>query len=179
MEEVWKSVPVDFYNGYYEVSNLGNVRSVDRLVKCENGVRSIKGTIKKLQVREGYPMVSFSRSQIMKSFNVHRLVAIAFIPNPKNYPIVNHIDGNKWNNSVSNLEWCDYFHNNQHSVRTGLNPAVGERQWNSTIPSAVVKLLREEYSSGKRVCQLVKEYSIRHSTIWSIVHHVSRKHDGI
>ena len=103
MEEIFKDVKG--YEGYYEVSNLGRVRST-----------SYKGTrILKPNLKSRYKIVVFCINQIKVHKLVHRLVAEAFIPNPNNYSIVNHIDGNRKNNEVSNLEWCTPLYNTQHA----------------------------------------------------------------
>ena len=103
MEEIFKDVKG--YEGYYEVSNLGRVRST-----------SYKGTrILKPSLKSRYKIVVLCINQIKVHKLVHRLVAEAFIPNPNNYSIVNHIDGNRKNNKVSNLEWCTPLYNIQHA----------------------------------------------------------------
>lgn len=106
MEEIWR--PVLGYEGYYEVSNLGNVRSVDRTVICDDGsIRTIKGKDRVKQFDyHGYPFVSLYKGAKGKNHHIHRLVAIAFIPNPGNKPTVDHIDRNPKNNTVENLRWC-------------------------------------------------------------------------
>lgn len=109
MEEIWKDI--DGYIGKYQVSNLGKVRSLPR-----NGTVRYKRILKIQTDRKGYNYVSFHK----KKFKVHRLVAEAFIPNPENKPQVNHIDGNKINNCVNNLEWATAQENIQHSLKTGL-----------------------------------------------------------
>lgn len=106
--EVWKDVVS--YEGLYKVSNIGRVKS-------------LKGTEKILkthQVRDGYLTVMLYKDKIPKRMSVHRLVAIAFIPNKNNYPFVNHKDENKKNNHVENLEWCT----NEYNMSYG---TLGER----------------------------------------------------
>lgn len=110
-KEIWKSVVG--YEGYYEVSNLGNVRSVDRIVKNKNNTtKIIKGKNHKLTVAQsGYISIVLYKNCEQKVYRVHRLVAEAFIPNPQNLPQINHIDENKGNNNVENLEWCTGSYN--------------------------------------------------------------------
>lgn len=121
-EEIW--MPIKNYESYYEVSNLGRIRSLDRIVK--NGkttTRFQKGRVLSHRVntkRFGYCEVSLRVNKVEKRFKVHRLVAEAFIPNIDNKPFVNHIDGNKENNSVSNLEWCTDKENKKHGWGAGL-----------------------------------------------------------
>lgn len=126
MEEVWKDV-VGFEN-WYQISNLGRVKSLDRYVNhnipgCKRfvGERIIKQSIETNR-KNGYYRTSLSRGVKRDSYrvNTHRLVAEAFIPNPENKPQVNHIDGNKLNNHVSNLEWVTPKENVAHAIKTGL-----------------------------------------------------------
>lgn len=103
--EIWKPVPE--YAGYYEVSNLGRIRRIKT------------GKILKGYLNEYYRVVLTVDSK-GKDYSVHRLVAMTFIPNPENKPDVNHIDGNKLNNRVDNLEWTTRSENMKHAYRTGL-----------------------------------------------------------
>lgn len=112
-EEIWK--PILGYEGYYEACNKGYIRSVDRLVKCKNGVRISPATILKPSLGQwGYEQVTLRKEGNKKTVRVNRIIAQTFIPNPNNLPQVNHIDGNKTNNCVDNLEWCNASHNMKH-----------------------------------------------------------------
>lgn len=115
MEEIWKEIKG--WEGYYEISNFGNVRSLSRSV-MRNGMHlSIPGkALKPYITTAGYEQVNFCKNSIKRPRAVHRLVAGAFIPNPNNKPQVNHIDGIKKNNNDSNLEWATSSENNSHSV---------------------------------------------------------------
>lgn len=120
-EEIWK--PIDGYEGIYEVSNLGRVKSLKKIVlfRFPDKKRFIPDRIFKKSVNVyGYIIVSLHLNLKIKQFRVHRLVARAFIPNPENKPYVNHIDGNKQNNRVDNLEWCTAQENSIHAVKSGL-----------------------------------------------------------
>jgi hypothetical protein len=113
--ELWKDI--SGYEGYYQISNLGNVRSIDRF----DGVHDRQGTIIKPNLKpNGYLQVGLRKHNTRKWFGVHRLVAIHFIENPDNKPQVNHIDGNKLNNTVENLEWVTGKENQRHAARLGL-----------------------------------------------------------
>lgn len=110
MSEVWKDI--DDYEGLYQVSNMGRVRSLDRIVKNHYSFKQVKGRIlKQTSTKLNYKRVTFSINQKQKSFLVHRLIAKAFIPNPHNCPIINHKDENPANNNISNLEWCTHTYN--------------------------------------------------------------------
>lgn len=114
--EKWK--PVVGYEGLYEVSNLGNVRGLDRLLP--DG-RHWKGKqLKHAKFGNGYFFVCLMKNKTHRNELIHRLVAMAFLPNPLNAKVVNHIDGNKTNNKVSNLEWVTHSENQKHSARIGL-----------------------------------------------------------
>lgn len=120
--EIWKDIPN--FEGLYQVSNLGNVKALERKRNCNKGYGVIREHImKQTNSRSDYYRVPLTdRSHIKKYYSVHRLVALAFIPNPNNYEEVNHIDGNKSNNNVKNLEWCTRSYNIKHAFDTGLNP---------------------------------------------------------
>lgn len=113
MNEEWKAI--EGYEGLYEISNLGNVRSLN--------YRNKKGCIKIMNPKNtttGYYNICLMKDKKKTYPKIHRLVAQAFIPNPDNKPIVNHIDGDKHNNAVSNLEWCTHKENTAHAINSGL-----------------------------------------------------------
>lgn len=116
-QEIWK--PIDGFEEYYSVSSYGRVKSYDRIVNLPNGGSYIKkGKILKPHVdSDGYHVVKLFGTKINRFFKVHRLVALAFIDNPENLSIVNHIDENKQNNHVENLEWCSVEYNNNYGTR--------------------------------------------------------------
>lgn len=116
MKEIWKDIKE--YEGLYQVSSLNRIRSLDRYVihPKSKGLRLIKGKIlKQSKDRYGYPIVNLSKNCKVKMFRIHRLVAEAFIPNPDNLPLINHKNELKDDNSLENLEWCDYQYNNSYS----------------------------------------------------------------
>ena len=117
MEEIWKDIKN--YENYYQVSNLGRVRSLDRTIKDIRSERLYKGKILKQSLCNwGYLTVSLKKSSKSKKFLVHRLVAEAFLPNPDMLEVVNHKDENKLNNCVSNLEWSTLKDNMLYSKRS-------------------------------------------------------------
>lgn len=114
--EVWRHVIG--YEGRYMVSNLGRVQSIGREVDYPNGVKiNLSKRILKLTTHKyGYKIASMNMNGHNKKVGVHILVAKAFIPNPDNKPQVNHIDGDKANNNVSNLEWVTSAENASHNI---------------------------------------------------------------
>lgn len=114
-DEIWKDIAG--YEGFYKVSNHGNVKSCERIVNHGLGeaYRTIKSRIiKPCSDNHGYHLVSLSKNGKVRKHKVHRLVAGAFLPNPENKPTVNHINETKIDNHVSNLEWATYKENNNH-----------------------------------------------------------------
>lgn len=115
MKEIWKDVK-DF-EGHYQVSNFGRLRSLDRKIIFKNGrVCLYKGKIRKLNKSDnGYIVVGLFNKCNYRMVTLHRLIAETFIPNPDNLPEVNHKDENRLNNNVDNLEWCTHKYNNEYS----------------------------------------------------------------
>lgn len=124
-KELWKDIKG--YEGSYQVSNFGRVRSVTRIVDCTGGKRTVKGKMLKLfTTRNPYLCVDLRNHQKHKTAYVHRLVAENFIANPYNYPIINHKDNNPQNNNVNNLEWCTQSYNIKYSYIYGnAKPTTG------------------------------------------------------
>lgn len=127
MKEIYKNIPG--YNGKYQVSNLGNVRSLyhsePRILKQIN------------RDKYGHKNVELYKDGVRKKFLVHRLVAEAFIPNPDNLPCINHKDENPANNEVSNLEWCTNKYNVQYSLATKVKCVETGIIYNSIRDTAV------------------------------------------
>ena len=114
MKEIWK--PIKGYEGIYEVSNKGRVKTLDKFFDWANDIKIFhKGRVIKNQTdADGYEILGLSKNKIRKTAKVHRLVAQAFIPNPKKKPHVNHVDNNRKNNNVFNLEWVTPSENSAH-----------------------------------------------------------------
>lgn len=116
MEEIWKDIPG--YEGYYQVSNLGNVKSLKR--KTNNQCCNKDIILKKRKHKNGYVFAMLYKNGKSKTISIHRLVANTFLKNKNNYECINHINGIKDDNRAINLEWCTYSHNTKEAFRTGL-----------------------------------------------------------
>ena len=124
MKEIYKDVKG--YEGLYQVSNLGNIKGLKRQIQVyKNRYRTVPEKIMTKEIdTSGYLVCNLSINGIRRKKKIHRLVAIAFIPNPQNKPQINHKDGVKSNNKVTNLEWCTSKENMNHAVKSGLKKAT-------------------------------------------------------
>jgi len=123
MIETWKNV--EGYEGIYLISNIGRIKSLDKQVRYGRGIRTVKGRILKatLDTKGYYKLTLCDKNANQKTARMHRLIARAFIPNPHNEEIVNHLNGIKTDNRIENLEWCSFQENCQHAQDNGLNLA--------------------------------------------------------
>lgn len=176
--EIWKDI--EGYIGYYQVSNFGRVRSLPRTIttyyKDGRGDVTVhrKGRIMKPNKNvEGYLRIQLSKDDIRERPAVHRLVALAFIPNPdpEKYDMVNHIDGVTDNNKVSNLEWVDNRGNQIHAIKIGTNKYVGTNSWWSKLTKEQVKFIRENYKlrGQYNCCTMAKMFNVTPNTIHNII----------
>lgn len=175
MSEIWKDVLG--YEGYYQVSNRGGVRSLDRIITDKNG-RSMKYSGGDLSVQSnenGYCTVVLMKNRKGKNFKVHKLVAETFIPNTRSKAYVNHKDGNKANNTVSNLEWCTASENNKHAYELGLKRPynrkgvrVGGSKFNLTEVAEIQRQHRDCGGSHGTV-YLARKYQVHKDTITNLI----------
>ena len=172
--EVFVDIPG--YEGYYQVSNYGNVRSLDRVIKEKTGkTQTLKGRILKLRINPGgYYYVEFSKNGNRATFAIHQLVAQAFLDNPDNKPTVNHINGNKLNNSLSNLEWATYSENLEHAYKTRLRravqiEAVGSKNYKRKLkPEQVIEIKRLLATGNLTHKEIATQFGVARSTITEI-----------
>jgi hypothetical protein len=151
MEEVWKDIAG--YEGLYQVSNLGRVKSLERMIPYSKGMRKIPEKIMKQEKNtDGYLRLKLVNNSGKKNKKIHRLVAEAFIPNPEEKKCINHIDGDKSNNCVKNLEWVTYGENMKHAYENGLTTSwnIGKHyHWNKGHSEETKQKLRKK-QTGRR-----------------------------
>lgn len=128
MQEIWKDIKG--YEGLYQVSNLGRVKSLPRKIYNNGIIGKNKFYISKEKIlkeridHKGYFRVALCKNNIQKDYSIHRLVLENFVENVDNKPCVNHIDGNKQNNNLENLEWCTYSENLNHAYKLNLKKRI-------------------------------------------------------
>lgn len=157
MNETWKSLKGIVENGdNYEVSTYGRVRNF------------ITGRVLKPgSLRKGYQGVRLSKDGTTKNYTVHRLVALAFIPNPEGKPEVNHINGNeKNNNRVDNLEWVTSAENKRHAISTGLNPTrYGEKVNGAKLTEKQVIEIKKLLAAGAKQREIAEKFNVSRESI--------------
>lgn len=167
--EVWKDV--EGWEDCYQVSSFGNVRSKDKVrIKMRNGTlvhAPYKGRDRKLKIsKSGYPVVSFKDGDRCVHPSVHRLVALNFIPNYENKPTVNHKDGNKQNNNVSNLEWNTEKEQAIHAVENNLFEKRGAPKFSKDFKREIYDFFENNEIS---IAQLAVKFNISERTAGRIV----------
>lgn len=167
----WRDV--EGFEGIYQVSSDGQVRGLDR-INCRG--KKVNGTILSPSVtRDNYELVVLQKDCVKTYKTVHRLVAIEFIQNPNGLPQINHIDGNKRNNDVSNLEWVSGEENMRHAAKNNLLPK-GENHWRVKLSDADVENIRIRYKNREMSqTDLAKVYGVSSKTVWGIVSGGRRK----
>ena len=167
--EIWKDI--EGYEGYYQVSNMGSVQSLNRTCTNKNNkIMTFKGKILKPQNdRCGYLCVLLSLNGIKRNFKIHRLVAQAFIDNSNNKPCVNHKDGNKTNNMVYNLEWCTQQENIAHAIQNTLMNNYGEYSRNATVNNnTVLQIINDLQNTQQTQNEIAKTHNTTIDVIFSI-----------
>ena len=165
--EIWKDI--ENYEGLYQVSNLGRIRTCKRKVEYFNpklnriSSHTVKSKIKTPSIKDnGYMQVTLNKDNIGRSFYVHRLVAQAFISNPDNKKTVNHKDFNKQNNKAENLEWATYKEQEHHKILNH-GKTVGNTK------NIIIKFkngYEKEYIS---ICEAARELNINRQIIYNIM----------
>lgn len=143
-EEIWKDITE--YEGIYMISNKGRVKSMHTRLSDVEKIGIILTPVK----RGGYDRVSLQKKGAIKWKAVHRLIMTAFVPNPNNLPIINHINGIRDDNSLTNLEWCTQSRNVSHAFETGLKiSAKGTRHGMCKLSENNVLEIRKLIADGK------------------------------
>lgn len=160
-KEIWKDI--QGYEGLYQVSNFGRVKSLDRYVNAKLGSKMMrKGVIMTLQTsHKGYNVVMLHKNCKGHQQQVHRLVAIAFIPNPLNKPQVNHMDCNKKNNHISNLEWATQDENMHHASINGIFSNFNERRLRASRENLLMAINKRKRKINQYTIdgQFIKQYT--------------------
>jgi len=180
MEEIWKDIAG--YEGKYQVSNLGRVRSLDRLVPATCALskgNQVVNYLRKGKILKGhwagpkgseYKYVGLSKEDKPKYFRVHRLVACAFIPNPDNLPEVNHIDEDKSNNRTDNLEWVTRIQNEHHGTKIERAARTRDRR-----PVEALNEKGEVVASYDCIADAAKALGLSISTIWHVCNKIRNR----
>ena len=165
MKEIWKDIKG--YENLYQVSNLGNIKSKERIIKRNNHNSLIKEKLLKKYIRAGYYAVKLYKNNIKTNIPVHRIVAQNFLENKQNKPCINHKDGNKLNNNINNLEWCTYSENTLHAYKKGLEKITERQRQNG---KKVYKL------GNKKTSKKVSQYDLEGNFIkeWNSISEANR-----
>lgn len=165
MIEVWKDIKG--YEGLYQVSNLGRVKSLSRKVNDFRGkdTRTMRERIMKQRIRNTYYIVQLKKDGTRKTCQVHRIVGVMFIPNPDNKPVINHLDYNPKNNRVDNLAWCTQKENINYSIdrmkhrKSVTHTNTGERYIYYRKSNGMYRVVidKKEYSSFKTLEEAIKK----------------------
>lgn len=172
-QEDWKDVIN--YEGIYQVSNLGRIKSLSRYVKhWRGGFLNTKEIVKKPFIsKSGYLITELSKNASKSKFLIHRLVAEAFIPNPEGKPQVNHINGIKTDNRVENLEWNTRSENIKHADSRGLRNLKGVNNAGAKLSEKEVFDIRQSENS---IDALALKYNVGKSCIKKIINKITWKH---
>ncbi|MEB8104322.1 NUMOD4 domain-containing protein [Mammaliicoccus sciuri] len=174
---IWKDIPG--YEGLYEISDTGIVRSKPRETKRKDGIKYYRDAkIIKTYLSMGYKRLCLYKNGKQKQFLVHRLVALTFINKEYGKDLINHKDANKLNNNAKNLEWCTYKENNQHARKLGLYPIYKP----SEMPKA--KLTNSDVIYIRKHCtnkiedriKFAEMYGVKQHTIYCILTYRTWKH---
>lgn len=169
--EIWKDIPG--FEGLYQASNTGKIKSLSRRVWNHQCFMVRKEyIIKDHLLPDGYIQIGLTKpNEKQTRYYIHRLIALAWIPNPNNKPFVNHLDGNKSNNSIENLEWCTKSENVKHAYRTGLMSNKGARHPGAKLSEEDVNRIRVRYSLGESTYRIFNsgDYPVSYTNIKDII----------
>jgi len=169
VDEIWKDVLG--FEGFYQVSNLGRVRSVDRVVVHPRygDMRRKSRVLKPSLSTCGYLSLVLCRDGVDSSKTVHSLVALAFIGDRPNGYQINHKDGNRFNNSLENLEYCTRLDNMRHAFDLGLmNTPKGEKHRSAKLKVSDIPIIRQRLSEGHFQTAIARDYGVTQGIISAI-----------
>jgi hypothetical protein len=169
LEEIWKDI--EGYDGYYQISRLGRIKRVDAMINGKGGVRRIrKGRILVQSIKSnGYYMVQLSVYSKEKLHTVHRLLALAFIPNPEKHPLVNHINGDRTDNRLENLEWCTHSHNITEGFKYRSKHSINNHPIHKLTTKDILAIRAKYIPRIYTMPMLSKEYGVMETTIDNII----------
>lgn len=178
-DEIWKEIKG--YETYYEISNYGRVRALERICfrqtyYVKNKSKFLKPHAYKSSTSNGYLSITLCKENKLKTFLVHRLVALHFIENQNNYPHVNHKDFNKLNNHISNLEWVTHQQNIDHCIKNGHTDYKGEKNRFARFTEKEILEIRKLRKEGFSIRKLGKLFNTHPSVISNISNRKTWKH---
>ena len=168
--EIWADIPE--YKGYYQISNYGNVKSLDRYVKSKGtGLKLLLGKVKnKIVSHDGYYKVRLSKYKITKDIFVHRLVALAFIPIQENKLFVNHKNGNRKDNYFENLEWCTLSENAAHGFTHNRRIHPNKGKCGKLHPRSIPIIAINRFTGEEKEFESINLAALKLNLNWSCVH---------
>ena len=180
LEEQWATI--DGFNGFYQISNFGRIRSIDRTIfnhGC-NAYQNVSGRFIKTRInKDGYEYTVLYNSapdnKVRKTFKIHRLVALYFCEGYKPGLHVNHIDGNRGNNIYSNLEWCTPTHNARHKYLLGYTTPSGENSSNAKLKDEYIPIISRLYMFGVPQTTIANAFGVSQVTISRVINNETYK----
>lgn len=170
MIEEWRDIPG--FEGLYQISNHGRIKSLSWVQKHSSG----KFFTKRVRVRKFNPPATNRYHTVLlatpagpASYQMHRLIASAFIPNTQNKPFINHINGKKNDNRIENLEWCTRSENTIHSFATGLQSNKGENHPQAILTDDDVREIRSRYANGESSWKIFKSLNMSYTNVKDII----------
>jgi hypothetical protein len=165
INEVWKDI--SDYEGFYQVSSQGRVKSIDRIVGSNSRKKALRSTILKPALStSGYLCVSLWKDNKGATKSIHGLVALAFLGVCPDGCNVNHKDGNKLNNHIENLEYCTFAQNSQHAYNAGIpKVARGEKHGFSKLKNSDIIAIRDRIALGHKNTVIAKDFNVDASAI--------------
>jgi hypothetical protein len=170
--EIFKDI--EGYEGYYQISNLGKVKSLQRIVDNHSGFKKVlkEKFLNPNISKTGYYVVSFKKNNIKKTFKLHRLIANSFIAHVKDKKFVNHINGIKTDNRIENLEWCTILENNTHARKIGLINDMGYNHVSSKLTKEQVIFI---INSSLKYKELGFMFNVNFTTIYKVKNRLTYK----